>query len=222
MAFVLRNFDKTLQELDLDDLIYKHVGRRSESPTDVWLLSTLDAIEENMRHSRTFEKSKIFNPSLCAFAILEQLGTTYADASVIAGTKTNGIRAALHNFCGIPDQSPESHHLYRFRNAIMHDASMTNVWTERGAVKGYYFFRYSDDLPVVMRPSSREWNGTFADISDDTTSLINQTKLVDLVSDAISAVSAIFFDRRGDLKVLVDKDTILTKFLVWKPRQPKR
>lgn len=217
MPFTPRSFDKKLSELDLDDLIYKHVGRRHESPTDVWLLSTLEAIEENMTHSKSLDKSKVFAPSLCAFAILEQIGTTYADAQVPPGTKTNGIIAALHNFCGIPDNSADSHHLYRFRNAIMHDASMTNFWTKNG-VTSCYIFRYSDDINGLVQPSSTAWDGDFATVSDSTTSLINQTRLVEAAGNAISAVSDIFFNRRADLTVLATREAILTKFLVWKPR----
>lgn len=183
----IRNFSTTpLISLTTDDLVYMHIGGRSyEKTSDFTVISCLETIEQNMRHTKTYDKSKIFAPVLCAFSILDQLGSCYGDLRSSATNKTNSILLALHHFCGIDAGSAEAEHLVAFRNGMMHDSSMTNYkYDNRKNIIGYYIFRYDENGPVVA-PSVATWNGSYSDIRPDTTSYINRDKLVDMTSDAI-------------------------------------
>lgn len=220
MPFQYRNLEtKRLEELSGDDIVYAHLaGRDPEITKDFLLISTLDAAQENMRCSHSFDRSKVYAPALCAFAILDQLGTCYSDGSRPVGTKGSGVQRALHQFCDIDDTSAISEHLYMFRNGLVHDASFAS--SSRDGTR-HYMFRYST-LSEIVRLPEKQWDGTPEGLSNATT-LVDPDRLIGLASSAIEGVQNIFFNDRGRLQVLKSREEILHKYILWLPRnQPPR
>lgn len=91
---------KPLSGLNDEEIVYLHVAGRSQEYTkDFIVISVLREINRNMKHTSGFNNSKTFAPALCAFAILDQIGSCYEDAAMApyAGDEVN-IKRALYYF----------------------------------------------------------------------------------------------------------------------------
>lgn len=188
-----------------------------EVTRDFHVLSSLEEIESSMRSANALDKSKFYGPSMCAFAILDQIGTCYGRRSVPGPVTQTSIKRALHYFCGIDAVSSEAQHLYAFRNGQVHDAAYVNQ-DRKG---NWYFFRNNEQLNSVIELPNNPWNGSAATIGPDTTTLISREKLVKLASDTVKQVANIYFDDRADLEVRVPKATLIHKYLLWVRRKAR-
>jgi hypothetical protein len=67
---------KPFGDLTLDEVIYLHVaGRLHELTGDFHVTSSLEQILTSMRSAISRKNSQFYGPAMCAFAILDQLGT---------------------------------------------------------------------------------------------------------------------------------------------------
>lgn len=208
---------KPLSGLNDEEIVYLHVAGRSQEYTkDFIVISVLREINRNMKHTSGFNNSKTFAPALCAFAILDQIGSCYEDAAMApyAGDEVN-IKRALYYFCGIASSSPEAEYLYMLRNSMVHDASM--VSHNKPKTK-WYFFRYRTNLGQLIKTPSAAWDGQAATIGNGTTAYVDPDELVTATETAVNKLGEIFVDRRSDLKLRVPKTEILHKYLMWDRR----
>jgi hypothetical protein len=83
---------KPFGSLTLDEVVYLHVaGRLHESTSDFNETSSLEQILTSMRSANGRDNSKFYGPAMCAFAILDGLGTCYDRRSSRLPNKTTSI-----------------------------------------------------------------------------------------------------------------------------------
>lgn len=211
---------KPLLSLAVDEIVWLHLsGRSPEYTADYFVHSALKEVETTMRHTNQNLHSEVFGPLLCAFAILDQLGTSYADKRRPTYTgKNTSIMKALHYFGEPSLKADDIEHLYMLRNGIVHDASFTSHTPSKSH---WYIFRFDKELPSVIKVPAKAWDGTTADITSATTTYVNRRKLVDMTTNAIEAVRDLLLTDSTNLDILVPKDEIMHKYLLWKDR-PQR
>lgn len=206
-----------LEDLDLDQIVYCHIA----APSLVWtsdfiVTSVLDSIDTEMRQARGFDLTSTYVPLLAAFAILDQLGSCYEDASMVPHPPGgSSIERALYYFGGFGARSPEVEHLYALRNGLVHDASLTSH--NRGKTK-WYIFRLSPSKPDAITLAPKAWNGAAGMLDNQVVTWVNVREFTDLVSIAIDRVKQMYFDRPNDLVKLKSADEILHKYLFWRAR----
>lgn len=205
---------KLLKQLNLDEVIYAHLTRSYHTNTrDHLLRSCLHEVEEEMRQSRGLQVTSRYAPVMCAFALLDQIGSTYSDLSKqpYPDKNASGIKKALYYWAGYSANDPETKALYAFRNGIDHDGSLTSE-----AKSGeWYIFRYRQNLGSPVELSQTPWDGTAATLGSETTTLIDVRELTELVCAAVQSVRNCFAGRRNDLKSHQSKESILHKYIFW-------
>ncbi len=208
---------KDLQDLDTDDIVSCHLNRAPYTWTrDHVVRSSLDFIDEEMRQSRGKRLTANYAPLLAGFAILDQLGSTYADAAAPTHPQGGGaIHRALHAFCDYPAMGPEVKAFYALRNGLMHDASLTSFDVK---AQQWYIFRYDRQMPDAVQLAATPWDGDRMTLGPDTVTMVNPRVFTDQVSAAISRVRDCHLDRRSDLTVLQSGADILHKYLFWDAR----
>ncbi|MET4071534.1 hypothetical protein ABID58_006348 [Bradyrhizobium sp. S3.2.6] len=208
---------KPFAGLTLNEVMYLHVaGRQQEVTSDFLVISSLEQIVSSMRSANSRTNSQFYGPAMCAFAILDQLGTCYDRTSSQLPNGTNSIKRTLQNFCGISATSAEAQHLYAFRNGQMHDASYVNQDT-RG---NWYVFRHEEQLSSVIKLPNVAWDGQASTLGPDTTTLISRVKLVELASDAVREIRDVFETNPADLRARVSQTELMHKYLLWMPKTP--
>jgi hypothetical protein len=206
---------KPFGDLTLDEVIYLHVaGRLHELTGDFHVTSSLEQILTSMRSANSRENSKFYGPAMCAFAILDQLGTCYDRRSSHLPSKTTSIKRTLQNFCGISATSAEAQHLYAFRNGQVHDASHVN----RDKKGNWYLFRHDEQLSSVIKLPKVAWDGEASTLGPDTTTLVSREKLVELASNAVREIRDVFETNIADLRVRVSQPELMHQYLLWAPR----
>lgn len=206
--------NKPLSQLNLDEVIYAHLTRSSYSDaSDYTLRSCLHEVEQEMLQARGLQVMSHYAPVMCAFALLDQIGTTYSDSAKAPYPDSNasGIKKALYYWAGHTPNGSETKALYAFRNGIDHDGSLTSE-TKSG---DWYFFRYRKDLGSPVELAAIPWDGTAATIGSNTTTLIDVRELTEMTSHAIESVRDCFSERRGDLNEHQTKENILHKYIFW-------
>ncbi len=207
--------NKLLKDLDRTEVVEAHLSLSSFTETkDHIVYSSLDEVEREMRQTRGNMNTKHYAPALCAFALLDQIGSCYEDKAMPAHPAQGGgaIHRALYYWGGLPQLGPEIEALYAFRNGLVHDGSLTSK-TKRGQ---WYIFRYDDTIPGPVGLANTPWDGTAIGIGSDTLTKINSRMLTDLVSRAISGVRECHKTRPNDLDVLQSRDEILHKYCFWR------
>ena len=206
---------KLLRELDEDEMVYCHLSYRGrERSKDNLVISCLDGIETEMRQARGVRVTSKYAPLLAGFAILDQIGSCYADLDKPPHPQAgSAIHRALYYFMGLNAMSAEVKALYALRNGLVHDASLTC----KTAAGDWYIFRYQDTLASSIKLAQRPWNGSIADLSDDTLTLVNPRHFTDQISAALVALRKCHVERPDKLKVLISPEDILLKYLFWHP-----
>lgn len=208
---------KHLQNLDLSEVVAVHLSRSPHTVTkDYILVSSLDQVESEMRQTRGNVNTKHYAPALCAFALLDQIGSCYTDKAMPSHPVQGGgaIHRALYYWGGMAPLSPEIEALYAFRNGLVHDGSLTSR-TTRGQ---WYIFRYDGNISGPVKLAQTPWDGTPVGLGKQTLTKINSRALTDLVSDAIAKLLDCHKNRVDDLNVLQTRDDILHKYCFWTER----
>lgn len=210
---------KTMDQLDRDDVVFMHLDRSHYHATaDLIFTSTLDSVESEMRQSRGLRILSTYTPLLCAFAILDQLGSAYSDATKAAPPREkSGIIKALQTFGAYAIGSPESDALYSLRNGLVHDASFTHRWTTKTRDE-WRIFRINNKQAEAVRNPVRAWDGQHTNLTRDVITWINVRQLTEEVSDIITAVRDLHETRVSDLIVNLSRDEILHRYMLWGPR----
>ncbi|WP_046667366.1 hypothetical protein [Neorhizobium galegae] len=214
---------KEFADLSGDEICWLHLSRGRHFTKDHQILSTLQEAEGTMRHTNQFNHSKIFAPLLSSFAIWDQLGSCYADSRRPSYGESQSFKKGLFHF-GLQRSSAgggrptaaEIDHLYMLRNGVVHDAAFTSH--SRDETK-WYIFRYDESIPSVVKLPTTPWDGQVSNISAATTTLVNRDRLVEMTSHGIEIVLDLLTNHRSDLAVLKNKAEIITKYLLWLPRQ---
>ena len=184
---------------------------------DLIFTTTLHKVEDEMRQSRGIRIMSTYTPLLCAFAILDQLGSAYSDRSKINPPREkSGIQKALQTFGAYPIDSPVSDALYSLRNGLVHDASYTHNWVTKNRNE-WRIFRIDPDQSEAVRNPVTPWDGQHSSLTRSVITWINIRKLTDEVSGIISAVRKLHEERRSDLIVNYSRDEILDKYMLWRP-----
>lgn len=205
-----------LQDLTDDEIVYCHLGVRTQEATrDFVVSSCLHDVETEMRQSRGTQLTSNYVPLLAAFAILDQIGSCYEDAAKPPHpNKGSAIERALYHFGGLSALSPEVIHLYALRNGLVHDASLTSHDRPK---TNWYIFRFDRAMPDAIRLPAIPWNGQASTLDRSTTTKVNPRELTEVVSRALSNLRDLYFDRHHDLVVLKTGEEILHKYLFWRP-----
>jgi len=132
----------------------------------------------------------------------------------IVPPEKSGVIKALQTFGSYQLGSAESTALYALRNSLVHDSSLAG----RNKQGQWFFFRYDYSQLVAVKPALKPWNGVGADIKTDMVTWINPRKLTDEISDIYSSVRNLYSDRHSDLRVNLDGDKIISKFIFWSPK----
>ncbi|WP_156347571.1 MULTISPECIES: hypothetical protein [unclassified Sphingomonas] len=184
---------------------------------DFLLRSCLHEVENEMGQAVGLEKLSNYAPVMCAFAILDQMGSTYSDSSKqpYPDVNASGIKKALYYWAGYQPNGAETKALYSFRNGIYHDGSLTN----RDNSGQWYIFRYKPGMGSPVALASKPWDGTAAGLGPSTQTLIDVRELVALARSVIDSVRGCFLNRRGDFSISKSKEEILHKYIFWAPRK---
>ena len=205
------HYDKNFAELTKDEIIAIHLdcGGGPVTTNDFIIESTLSVILRETRFCMTFNNSNNMMPALGCFALLDQVGNSYTrnDVAPYPANNGSGIKKALYYFGGFNANDAPTKALYAFRNALVHYASLRN---ERNGV--YYRFRYNSTIPSVVLPAAHPWNGRVADLSDNTTTLINLSRLVDLVTKIVYTLKDCL--KVGTLKTELSASKIVINYLL--------
>lgn len=206
-----------LSQLEKDDIVYCHLSFRSHEMTkDFVVVSSLEAAATEMTQARGTDLTANYAPLLTGFAILDQIGSCYENATM-APHPTGGaaIERALYYFGGMAARSPEVEHLYALRNGLVHDASLTSHDRPK---RKWYMFRFNRNMPDVIRLPAQDWDGNAGSLGPDTTTWINPRRLTEIISNAISDLRDLRELNSGALTVLKPKEEILHKYLFWEKR----
>ena len=205
---------KHLSLLDQDEIVYCHLSlRQPERTLDFFVTSCLEAIETEMRQSRGTRLTANYVPLLAAFAILDQIGSCYADKrNPVHPSGGSAIHHALYHFAGMDPMSEEVKALYALRNGLVHDASLTSYAKKTGQ---WYIFRYDHKLACAIKLPATPWDGTASGLGGSPITFINPRLFTDQVSEALSTLKSCYIERRPDLEVLKSGADILHKYLFW-------
>jgi hypothetical protein len=206
-----------LMNATIEDVVFMHLdGAGTYELKDFMVHSCLESALDSMRQSRGIGKVSAYAPLLCGFAVLDQLGGCYSDATLIPPTnRGSNVVRALHEFGNYQIDSPESQAFYALRNSLVLDAALTGC-TSRGK---WYMFRYDWEQEETIKVAQEDWDGTASSISPDITSVINPRKFTDEISEIRSSIRSINNDRPGDLCVRQSKEDILHKYMLWTPKE---
>ena len=150
---------KRLQDLDVQDLMTIHLSNvRIIETQDFAVHSCLHTLEENMMHSISNDHIYPYCNLLCAFAILDQIGSTYEPITKTSvATAQNGIKKALHYFSGYQESS-------------------------------HYIFRLKKDQADVINVAAEEWDGSGSSLRPEVFSYINRDQFHRLTLDVLLSV----------------------------------
>jgi hypothetical protein len=214
---------KEFAALSRDEISWLHLSRGTHFTKDHQILSTLQEAEGTMRHTNQFNRSKIFAPLLSSFSIWDQLGSCYADTRRPSYSQNQSFKKGLFHFGlerpsagGGRPTAADIDHLYMLRNGVVHDAAFTSHSPDKTK---WYIFRYDESISTVVKLPSVPWDGQVSSISSATTTFVNRDRLVDMTSHGIEIVLDLLTNHRADLAMLQTKEEIITKYLLWLPRQ---
>ena len=210
------DYSKKFAELSHEEVVEVHLSLQTIRITsDFALTSCLHELESATRHSRGLRNTRIFAPSLCAFAILDQIGSCYKDLAKPAHpNEGSGIPHALYYFCNMNAMSEEVKALYAFRNGLVHDGSFTN---QSKKTRQWYMFRFDSELPLPIRLANTPWDGSASNVGHDTTTYINMRIFTDLVLSSLDNLRRSILERKNDIEVLYSREDIIHKFILWRP-----
>ena len=187
------HYDKNFRELDQKEVIAIHLDRGGPSfTTDFLIESTLGVILRETRHCINFNNANKIMPSLGSFALLDQVGNSYyrsgekpyQEAAQDAKANDSAIKKALYYFGGFGANDAATKSIYAFRNALVHNASLKNEW------KGvHHCFRHDSSVSSVVVPAAQPWNGQMDTLDDNTITLVNPTRLVELVTKMVDTLN---------------------------------
>lgn len=206
---------KSLAALTQDEIVYCHLSsRQPERTSDHRVTSCLEEVELEMRQARGRRLTSNYAPLLAGFAILDQIGSCYADAAMAQHPQGGGaIHRALYYFLGFAPLSAEVKALYALRNGLVHDASLTSQ-TNAG---DWYIFRYDPTMQAAIKLAQKPWNGTANDLGPATLTMVNPRFFTDQISTGLSSLRELYINRSADLIILKPGSEIIHKYLFWSP-----
>lgn len=114
-------------------------------------------------------------PLLGGLSALDQYGTCYEPipATFPKGLSSkSGIIKAVHNFLGIPVNSPDSDALYALRNSLMHQSSLISVGTQ-STPKHFWFEIKNQDDNILFKHAKTPWDGVYNTRCDANRTIVN-------------------------------------------------
>lgn len=218
------NTAKTIENTDLRDLTdeqvaYCHLLARPRILTaDHFVESGLEHIETEMRQARGRNLTSKYMPLLAAFAILDQIGSTYRNPNLpTLPAKTPAIKSALYNFGSFALAAPEVDHLYALRNALVHDASLTGHNMNKTK---WYIFRYDETMPDMLRLPASGWDGDPNRLTGTSVTWVNTRMFTDWVSKLVHTIRQQFDDDPASVVIEKQGSEIIQKYLFWTKRPP--
>lgn len=172
---------KKLEELDISDLAYIHLGTSFEKTVleNCIISSSLYYLINTVRASFNTDRTRIYSPLLSLFAILDQIGGIYG--STLSHTpRQNGIKVALATFSKYKET--EIQKLYSLRNGLYHDGSLVNIGKHNNT---NVIFRLSHEKPNTITNPPIEWDGTYHDSLDQYITTINIDSFKDDIEEII-------------------------------------
>lgn len=210
---------KRLFSLAESEIVFLHLNARNTIATkDFFVQSTLPIVVGEARHAINNIYSKNILPCLGAFAALDQVGTAYSSTALApySDPKGSGIKKALYYFAGFTENGPETKALYLFRNGIVHDGSLV-AHTPNG--KLHQWCSYDDSIPDAVQLPKTAWDGTDTNLTDDTVTLINPQKLLELAEKVLSSVERANAAGQLNINLAGGAQEVIFRYFLLKPRQ---
>lgn len=207
-----------LRDLTDEQIAFCHLLGGSRIWTADFVVSTgLDDIETEMRQSRGRDLTSRYVPLMAAFAILDQIGSTYSDPQLTAPpTNTAAIKRALYYFGGFQLNDPVVKHLYALRNALVHDAALTG---HNPGKTIWYIFRFNHKMTDMIKLPASGWNGDPTTLKPDCVTWINPRAFTDWVSERLHRLRQTFEANPSSIVLEQPAADILQKYLFWEPRR---
>lgn len=206
----LRN--KNLRDVDIDEVVYMHLGANTYELNDYYVVSLLEDLERAMQQTRGNVYSRNYAPLFCGFAILDQLGGCYADKNNLPSNQCKSdIQRALHTFGSYDENSNESEAFYALRNCLVHHGALSR------RMKGgkYHTFRFDWEAKETIQLSQSEWDGQAESISPDICTIVNPRAFTNEILDIVGQAKSVMDSRQGDLDIKQSKDDLLHSYLIW-------
>lgn len=202
-----------MNDLSIDQLMEIHLSHIRVSFTkDFAVHSSLHSLEMNMIHSKTLKNLHPFAPVLCAFAILDQLGTTYKVKNNNSRL-TNGIKRSITFFSKEPLSTEQINSLVSFRNGAVHNGSFASYDKYN---KIHSIFRFNDNIDSVIKLPDRPWNGSGDDMGENVCTYINKKMFIKLTIDILSKVRYLF--QKNNIYTELDNESFIHRFILWADR----
>ncbi|WP_415451304.1 hypothetical protein [Acetobacter syzygii] len=199
-----------MADLSIDQLMEIHLSHIEFSFTkDFVVHSSLNSLEMNMIHSKALKKSNPFAPILCAFAILDQLGTTYKIKNNHCRL-TNGIKRSITLFYEEPISMDQINSLVSFRNGAVHNGSFSNYDKYN---KIHSMFRFNNNIDSIIKLPDRPWDGSGDDFEEDVCTYINKDMFIKLTIDILSKVRDLF--QKNNIYTELDNESFIHRFILW-------
>lgn len=210
--------DKTrLRDLTDEQIAFCHLLGGNRIWTADFVVETgLEYIEIEMRQARGRDLTSRYVPMMAAFAILDQIGTTYRNPALPAApAKTPAIKKALYYFGGYKLTDPDVEYLYALRNALVHDAALTGHNLKKTV---WYIFRFNLEMDDIIRLPASGWDGDPLTLKTDCLTWINPRLFTDSVSALLRQLRQAFEADPSSVAIEVPGHEILQKYLFWTPR----
>lgn len=210
--------DKTrLRDLTHEQIAYCHLlGGNMIWTADFTVETGLEHIETEMRQARGRNLTSRYVPLMAAFAILDQIGSTYRNPQLpLAPTNTPSIKRALYYFGGYKLSDPEVEHLYALRNALVHDAALTGHNIKKIV---WYIFRFDAEMSDPIKLPASSWDGDPTNLKPACVTWINPRVFTDSVSTLLHGLRQSFEANPASVAIEQTGPEIIQKYLFWNPR----
>lgn len=204
---------KPLVDLSIEELAYLHLDDVDlpRVVADGSIRSSIAGLVAEIRKTQSIDAARIFSPLYGAFALLDQIGSTYQNKTraPYKDASASGIKKALYHFCGFPENSEEVKAIYGLRNSLMHDGSVLF----RGRLKDgkwtgpFHHFRLGSKASNIVEMPKQAWNGKLEDLDPSKhATLINQSRLTEVAVNAVGQARRLLMS--GDLGIDVGEGGI--------------
>ncbi len=207
---------KSLPELSVDELVFIHLRYQDSYRRlqDVEVASCLTGLIDTLSASFNNVRTKQYVPLMTAFAILDQIGTLYSDATN-PNQAQNGIKRALLSFTQFPPAYIDD--LVTLRHGLFHDGSLLSRNTNTGTD---VLFRMVKNSGKVLTPPKITWDGIYRDQMEDYVTRIDLKELQDLIHQVLATCKTKW--KAGQLRCSIsDPKEFYYKFLFTISRVPQ-
>lgn len=187
--------EKTLEELSLEELAFIHLsGFDSIQIKGGWIMSVLPAVIGEIRHAKHQRYSRNFIPIAAAFTVLEQLGFCYSrnDMPAYSNPNASPIKKSLYYFCNFAENDTYTKAIYALRNGFLHTASLVSKGLSTKHQS--YIFNFDRNLDALIVHPEESWNGDFDVLQPHMATLINPTRLIDMIENTVNHTLKLFLD----------------------------